>query len=86
MIESALDGKRPRLIQLHIARTGDGSALGDRVIAKRLAELDPRDVFAKLWARDHAEPPSDAVMGAFDRLLAEVHGDVEDPERQREAS
>ena len=50
-------------------------------IAQRLAELDPRDVFARLWARNHAEPPSAAVTGAFERLLAEVHGDLDDPER-----
>lgn len=82
MIEAALDGKRARLIQLHVERTGSGAALGDRVIAKRLAELDPRDVFGQLWARDHAEPASAAVTGAFDRLLAEVSGDVDDPARK----
>lgn len=82
MIEAALDGKRARLIQLHVERTGSGAALGDRVIAKRLAELDPRDVFGQLWAREHAEPASAAVTGAFDRLLAEVSGDVDDPARK----
>ncbi len=78
-IESALDGKRARLVRLGTEVTGDGAALGDRIAAKRLAELDPREVFGRLWARDHAEPPSAAVLGAFDRLLAEVRGDREDP-------
>src|SRR5439155_14523013 len=78
LIETALDGKRARLVQLSVERTGDGAALGDRLVAKRLAELDPRDVFGQLWARDHAEPPSAAVIGAFERLLAEVTGGVED--------
>jgi hypothetical protein len=32
-------------------------------------------VFGTLWARDHAEPPSAAILGAFDRLLADVRGD-----------
>lgn len=86
MIETALDGKRARLVQLHVERTGSGAALGDRVVAKRLAELDPRDVFGQLWSRDHAEPPSAAVTGAFDRLLAEVSGDLDDPERAKRAS
>jgi exonuclease SbcD len=86
MIETALDGKRARLVQLHVERTGSGAALGDRVVAKRLAELDPRDVFGQLWARDHAEPPSASVSGAFDRLLAEVSGDLDDPERAKRAS
>jgi exonuclease SbcD len=86
LVETALDGKRARLVQLHVERTGDGAALGDRMTEKRLAELDPRDVFGQLWARDHAEPPSTAVVGAFERLLAEVAGDVEDPERAKRAS
>jgi len=79
IVEAALDGKHARLIQLHQELTGDGAALGDRVSARRLAELDPREVFGKLWARDHGEPPSAAVQGAFDRLLAEVRGDLHDP-------
>jgi hypothetical protein len=78
MIEAALDGKRPRLIRLATETTGDGGALGDRVALQRLAELDPREVFVRLWGRDHAEPPDAAVLAGFDRLLAEVHGDRED--------
>jgi exonuclease SbcD len=85
-IEAALDGKRPRLVQLRVELSGDGAALADRRIAKRLAELDPRDVFTQLWARSHADPPSAAVLGAFDRLVAEVRGDADDPERERDAS
>ncbi len=78
-IEAALEGKRPRLVRLGVELTGDGQALADRVALQRLAELDPRDVFARLWARDHVEPPSDAVRAGFDRLLAEVLGDRVDP-------
>jgi exonuclease SbcD len=77
-VEAALDGKRPRLVRLGVELTGDGNALGDRVVQQRLAELDPREVFVRLWARDHAEPPSDAVVAGFDGLLAEVQGDRED--------
>lgn len=79
-IETALDGKAPRLVQLRVEVTGDGAALGDRISARRLAELDPREVFGKLWARSHAGPASAAVVGAFERLLAEVSGDGSDPE------
>jgi exonuclease SbcD len=77
-VEAALDGKRPRLIRLGVELTGDGGALGDRVAQQRLAELDPREVFGRLWARDHAEPPGAGVLAGFDRLLAEVLGDRED--------
>ena len=79
LVEAALEGKRARLVYLHAELTGDRAALGDRVTMQRLAELDPRDVFARLWARDHAEPPAEAVRAAFERLLSEVSGDVEDP-------
>ncbi|MGE5185454.1 MAG: exonuclease SbcCD subunit D C-terminal domain-containing protein [Acidobacteriota bacterium] len=79
VIEAALDGKRARLVQLRAELSGDGAALADRVSA-RLAELDPREVFARLWARNHAGAPSAAVIGAFERLLAEVRGDAADPE------
>lgn len=77
-VEAALDGKRPRLVRLGVELTGDGGALGDRIVRQRLAEIDPREVFFRLWARDHAEPPGDAVLAGFDRLLAELQGDRED--------
>ena len=74
-IESALDGKHARLVALRVEATGDGAALADRVLtARRLAELAPRDVFGRLWARDHAEPPPADVLAGFERLLAEVQG------------
>ncbi|MEO8843074.1 MAG: exonuclease SbcCD subunit D C-terminal domain-containing protein [Kofleriaceae bacterium] len=85
MIEQALEGKRARLVQMRIERTGDGAALGDRIAVKRLAELDPREVFTQLWARDHADAPSAAVVGAFERLLAEVRGDLADPAKPVDA-
>jgi exonuclease SbcD len=81
LVETALADKHPRLVHLHVEHTGDRAALGDRVATThRLAELDPRDVFQRLWARDHAMPPEPAVLAAFERLLDEVRGDREDPE------
>jgi DNA repair protein SbcD/Mre11 len=77
-VEAALEARRPRLVRLGVELTGDGQALGDGVPQQRLAELDPREVFARLWARDHAEPPGEAVLAGFDRLLAEARGDRED--------
>jgi exonuclease SbcD len=77
-VEAALEAKRPRLVRLGVELTGDGEALGDQVTRQRLAELDPREVFGRLWARNHAEPPGNAVLAGFDRLLAEVQGDRED--------
>jgi exonuclease SbcD len=79
LVEAALEGKHARLVQLRAVASGDGAALGDRISVRRLAELDPRDVFARLWARSHAEAPSAAVIGAFERLLVDVRGDGDDP-------
>jgi len=67
-----------RGVVLDLERERDRAALGDRVTQQRLAELDPRDVFARLWARDHAAAPGAPVLAAFDRLLSEARGDVED--------
>jgi exonuclease SbcD len=83
LVEVALEGKHARLIYLHVEHTGDRSALADRVEllsgVRKLAELDPRDVFERLWARDHATPPEPAVLAAFDRLVESARGDREDP-------
>jgi hypothetical protein len=65
------------MVRLGVEQTGDGAALADRITA-RLAELDPREVFVRLWSRDHVEPPGEAVLAAFDRLLRDVRGDAED--------
>ena len=53
--------------------------LAPHVDAWEEAGLFPREVFTRLWARDHVEPPSRAVLEAFDELLASVHGDRDDP-------
>ena len=90
LIETALDGKRARLVYLHVEHTGDGAALADRADllkgATRLAELDPRDVFARLWSRKHAEPPSAEVRAGFERLISEVSGDGADPATVKRSS
>lgn len=78
LVEAAVEGKRARLVYLHVEQTGDRAALGDKVTRQRLAELDPREVFVRLWARNHAAAPDAPVLAAFDRLLSEVRGDVED--------
>lgn len=82
LVEAALEGKHARLVSLHVEATGKGAALGDRFALasgiKRLAELDPREVFLQLWARDHASVPAPEVMAAFDQLLSTARGDAED--------
>jgi len=74
-VDSVLEGKRPRMVTLLVEKTGDGAALADAFATRRLAEFEPREVFERCWARSHAEPPSDAVRAAFERLVIEVRGD-----------
>lgn len=74
-IEAALEGKRVRLVRLGTELTGDGATLAERGgVQRRLAELDPRDVFGQCWARAHTAAPPVEVLAAFDRLLADVEG------------
>lgn len=79
LVEAALDHEHACLVALHVEATGDRAALGDierGCGARRLADLDPRDVFIRLWSRDHASPPEPPVLAAFDALLADVRGDA----------
>ena len=82
LVEAALEGKHARLVSLHVEATGTRATLGDRFAAasgmRRLAELDPREVFLQLWSRDHTAVPSPEVLAAFDQLLATAQGDRED--------
>jgi len=71
-IEDAVAGKRPRLVKITATHTGDGRALADAVAGVALADLDPRDVFARRWQRDHEAAPSPALLAAFDALVDEV--------------
>jgi len=67
-IEAAAAGRRARLVKITVEATGDRAALGD-VSVGALADLDPRDVLARRWARDHADPVPAPVLRAFDELL-----------------
>jgi exonuclease SbcD len=71
-IEAAVASRDVRLAKIHAVTTGDRASLGDVVAGKALAELDPREVLERRWARDHeAALPAD-VARAFEELLAEV--------------
>ena len=71
-LEAALEGKRPRLVQIRVDRAGDGAALGDTAPGVALADLAPRDVLLRRWRRDHEGDPPAALLDAFDALVAEV--------------
>ena len=73
-VETALEGKLPRLIKLTVEHTGDGASLGDHRRGRQLAELAPTEVFESCWNRRYGDAPSQAIRGAFLRLLTEVQG------------
>jgi DNA repair protein SbcD/Mre11 len=77
-IDAALEGKWPRLIRLGVEPTGDGAALGDQRRGQQLAELAPTEVFERCWHRRFGDAPSQAIRGAFHRLLEEVQHSDED--------
>ena len=67
-VEAAVAGRRVRLVKISVEATGDRAALGDVEVGS-LADLDPREVLARRWARDHADPVPAPVLRAFDELL-----------------
>ena len=71
-IGEATRGKRPRLVKITTEAAGDGRALAEALPSEVLAELDPREVLRRKWGKQHDGPLPPAVMGAFERLLAEV--------------
>jgi DNA repair protein SbcD/Mre11 len=71
-IDTALEGKLPRLIRLGVEATGDGASLGDHTRGQQLAEIAPGEVFERCWHRRYGDAPSPAIRGAFQRLLEEV--------------
>jgi len=75
-LHEVLEGKAARLIKWTPAYTGDGAALGDAAPGAALDDLDPVDVFRRRWASRHAGEPPEALLAAFDALLAEARGET----------
>ncbi len=71
-IEAAVADRAVRLAKITVETTGDRRGLGDVAAGRALADLDPREVLARRWARDHEAALPDAVARVFDELLREV--------------
>jgi DNA repair protein SbcD/Mre11 len=73
-VEAALEGRRPRLVKLEVARTQEpGEALADRSRGTHLREIEPKEVFRRCYAKAFPEsegPPAD-LEEAFAILLSE---------------
>ena len=71
-IEAAVADRAVRLVKIHAALTGDRAALADVATGRGLAELDPREVLQRRWARDHDAPVPAEVARALDELLEQA--------------
>ncbi len=71
-VETALAGKRPLLVKLSVAYTGDRKTLGDASNGEKLADILPTDVLRRRYMRDYAEEPPSELLEAFSELLDEV--------------
>jgi exonuclease SbcD len=68
-VEDALAGRHARLVDIVTSRAGSAVALGDAAPGRRLADLDPVDVFAMKYAREHGTAPPSELVAAFRELL-----------------
>ena len=72
IIETALDGKQPRLLKLAIEYAGTGLALGAAIPEINLRDLDPAQVFLQRYQRDHEDEPESELVAAFQDLLDQL--------------
>jgi len=75
-IDDAVVGKRARLLKLTVEYTGHGMALADVAPPIELRDLDPTDVFARRYRRDHDGDPPPDLLEAFCELLEHAHAEV----------
>lgn len=87
-IEAALVGKAARLVKLEVTYTGDGLALGDASPGASLRDLEPEQVFARRYRRDHAGDPPPELLAAFREAVDAARGahddEADEPARPRQ--
>lgn len=72
LLEEAVRDRHPRLVKITTDGSGDRRALAEAAPAEALAELDPREVLRRRWAREHAGEVPPAIAAAFDELYRAV--------------
>ena len=74
-IEATLESKRIRLVRIRRELTGTGYSLAQTTDTKNLRDLDPEEVFAERYKRDHqGGGPPEPLLQAFRLLLNETRG------------
>ncbi len=70
-VEQAIAGKAVRLVRIAVQYPAPAdSAAGDATEpARELAELEPRDLFGRMWSETHGSEPSEQVKAAFRELV-----------------
>lgn len=77
-IQTALEGRGVRLVDVAVTRAGEGGALADHVPITDLSSLDPQTVFTQRCHKDGLDPVPDDLLVAFAELLeAAEHYDQE---------
>ncbi|MBT8494188.1 MAG: exonuclease SbcCD subunit D C-terminal domain-containing protein [Deltaproteobacteria bacterium] len=75
-LETALEGKYPRLVKASVEYTGTGDPLAVSASAE-LRDLEPEEVFVRRYQRDHdGEVPAD-LLAAFRDALSAAHEEAE---------
>ncbi|MEX0732892.1 MAG: exonuclease SbcCD subunit D C-terminal domain-containing protein [Aquisalimonadaceae bacterium] len=71
-VEQALAGKAVRLVRLSVSypESSSGGEPVEQLIS--LDQLDPRDLFSRIWEDKYGQHPPDQVMRDFAQLLDEV--------------
>lgn len=75
-VAAALAGRPVRLVKLTVRLTGDGGSLADSAPQAELNELEPEEVFRRLYHRSHEGEPEPALLAAFHELVAAVQEGV----------
>ena len=71
-LEAAMRARHPRLVKISVEAGGDRRALAEGASAEVLAQLDPREVLARLWRRAHGGDVPAPIAAAFEELQREV--------------
>ncbi|MGM0557645.1 MAG: exonuclease SbcCD subunit D C-terminal domain-containing protein [Myxococcota bacterium] len=83
-ILEAKEGKRPRIVDYRETNAEDIADL-DGDPPEDLDDLDPVDVFKKMFEREHSTSPDDDILTAFRELLVDEYDDDDELEQTESA-
>ncbi len=72
-LEERLETRAARLVRVASQGSGHGQPLAEVIRTTGLEGLDPGEVFARRWAREHADPVPEALLASFHELVDAAH-------------